>query len=161
MQIWIDADACPKTIKDILYRMAIRTKIPLKVVSNHAFSVPASVFIKKIQVGSGFDVVDAYIVEHVQAGDLVITADIPFADAVVSKQCFALNPRGELYSENNIKQLLGKRDMNEVLRGGGMISGGLGKLSAKEVQKFANHLDKWVSQRQKSSSRPVDKPRDV
>lgn len=144
ISIWMDGDACPKVIKDILYRMAVRTKIPLFVVSNQFFSIPASPFIKRIQVGAGFDVVDIYIIEHIQWGDLVITADIPFADGVISKHGFALNPRGELYSANNIKQHLGCRNMNELRRGSGMLTGGPPKLSAKEIQRFANQLDKWI-----------------
>ncbi|MFA5959898.1 MAG: YaiI/YqxD family protein [Tatlockia sp.] len=147
MTIWMDGDACPKTIKDILYRMSTRTKIPLMVVSNHLFSVPPSPFIKKIQVGAGFDVVDNYIVENLKAGDLVITADVPFADAVISKQGIALNPRGELYTANNIKPLLANRNRNEELRGGGLLMGGPSKISPKEIQRFANNLDKWIAQR--------------
>jgi uncharacterized protein len=145
MQIWIDGDACPRTIKDIVFRMTIRTKISLIVVANHPIPTPISPFIKKILVGSGFDVVDKYIVANIQPGDLVITADIPFADDVVTKGGFALNPRGELYSANNIKQHLGARNFNETLRGSGQITGGPSKQSAKEVQKFANALDSWVA----------------
>ena len=149
MQIWIDGDACPKPIKDILFRTAIRTQTPLIVVSNHALNTPASPFIKRNQVGAGFDVADRHIVDNMQAGDLVITADIPLADDVVTKGGLALNPRGELYSENNIKQLLGQRNLNETLRGGGMISGGPAKFGSKEIQKFANNLDKFLAQRKK------------
>ncbi|HBI22297.1 MAG TPA: YaiI/YqxD family protein, partial [Legionella sp.] len=101
MQIWMDGDACPKPVKDILFRTATRTKIPLIVVSNHALSTPASPYIKRYQVGAGFDVADNHIVDHMQAGDLVITADIPLANDVVDKGGWALNPRGELYSINN------------------------------------------------------------
>ena len=149
MQIWIDGDACPKPIKDILFRTAIRTQTSLIVVSNHALNTPASPFIKRNQVGSGFDVADKHIVDHMQAGDLVITADIPLADDVVTKGGLALNPRGELYSANNIKQLLGQRNLNETLRGGGMISGGPAKFGSKEIQRFANNLDKFLAQKRK------------
>lgn len=149
MQIWIDGDACPKPIKDILFRTAIRTQTALIVVSNHALSTPASVFIKRSQVGAGFDVADNYIVDNMQAGDLVITADIPLADDVVTNGGVALNPRGELYTENNIKQLLSQRNHNETLRGGGMISGGPAKFGPKEIQKFANALDKFLAQQRK------------
>ena len=145
MQIWMDGDACPKPIKEILFRTAIRTKTLLIVVSNHALHTPASPFIKRNQVGSGFDVADKHIVDNMQAGDLVITADIPLADDVVTKGGLALNPRGELYSENNIKQLLGQRNLNETLRGGGMISGGPAAFGPKEVQRFANALDKYLA----------------
>lgn len=147
MQIWIDGDACPKPIKEILFRTAIRTQTSLIVVSNHALNTPASPFIKRNQVGAGFDVADKHIVDHMQAGDLVITADIPLADDVVTKGGLALNPRGELYSVNNIKQLLGQRNLNETLRGGGMISGGPPKFGPKEIQRFANSLDRFLAQK--------------
>ena len=149
MQIWIDGDACPKTIKEILFRMAIRTKTSLIVVSNHALTSPASPFIKRIQVGAGYDVVDKHIVNSVEPGDLVITADIPFADDVITKVGMALNPRGELYSANNIKQHLGVRNRNESMRGAGLLSGGPSTHSSKEIQRFANNLDKWVAQQKK------------
>ena len=153
MQIWIDGDACPKPIKEILFRTAIRTATPMIVVSNHALNTPASPYIKRNQVGAGFDVADKHIVDNMQAGDLVITADIPLADDVVTNGGWALNPRGELYSENNIKQLLGQRNLNETLRGGGMISGGPPKFGPKEIQRFANALDKFLAQR---STRPPE-----
>lgn len=146
MQVWIDGDACPKVIKEILYRMATRTKTSLIVVSNHTVSIPPSPFIKRIQVGSGFDVVDIYITDNISPSDLVITADIPFADSVITRGGFALNPRGEFYSENNIKQRLGSRNANETLRASGMISGGPSKYSPKDIQKFANTLDAWITQ---------------
>ena len=101
MRIWVDADACPKIIKDILYRAALRTETLLILVSNHPLTVPQSPFITKLQVSSGLDVADDKIVESIQSGDLVITADIPLADAVVNKNAHALNPRGELYSKTN------------------------------------------------------------
>lgn len=149
MQIWMDGDACPKPIKDILFRTAIRTRTVLVVVSNHALTTPPSPYITRSQVGAGFDVADNYIVDHMQEGDLVITADIPLADDAVTKGGLALNPRGELYSKNNIKQLLGQRNMNESLRGGGMISGGPAKFGPKEIQRFANQLDKFLAQQKK------------
>jgi uncharacterized protein len=149
MQIWMDGDACPKPIKDILFRTAVRTKTQLFVVSNHTLTTPPSPFIKRHQVSAGYDVADNHIVENMQSGDLVITADIPLADDVVTKGGFALNPRGELYSINNIKQLLGLRNMNETLRGGGMISGGPAKFGCKEIQRFANQLDRFLAQQNK------------
>jgi len=149
MQIWIDGDACPKVIKDILFRMAIRTGTSLIVVSNHPLTIPASRHIKRIQVGAGFDVVDQYITEHIEPGDLVITADIPFADAVITKGGFALNPRGELYTVNNIKQQLSSRNFNESLRGSGMITGGPTKQNAQDIQRFANQLDRWITQQKR------------
>lgn len=149
MPIWIDADACPKVIKEILFRTANRTKTTTQLVANHFVPAPPSPYIKQITVSGGFDEADKYIVLHMNANDLVITADIPLADLVVTKGGFALNPRGELYTLNNIKQHLSIRNHNETLRGGGMISGGPAKLGAKEVQRFANQLDKWVTNQHK------------
>ncbi|MDP3561206.1 MAG: YaiI/YqxD family protein [Legionellaceae bacterium] len=145
MQIWIDADACPKPIKEILFRAAIRTHIPLIVVSNHMLTIPRTPHIKKIQLGAGLDVVDKHIVLHVQPGDLVITADIPFADEVIAKGGLVLNPRGELLSANNIKQRLGLRNMNDLMRGSGMITGGPVPLHTRDIQKFAKQLDIWIA----------------
>ncbi|KTC67875.1 hypothetical protein Lbir_2477 [Legionella birminghamensis] len=145
MQIWIDGDACPKAIKEIVFRAAIRTQNLLIIVSNHSLMIPASPYIKKYQVGAGFDMADRHIVENMSPGDLVITADIPLADAVITKGGFALNPRGEMYTANNIKSHLAMRNLNEVLRGAQMISGGPPKLSAKEIQSFANGLDRFLA----------------
>ena len=141
MQIWIDGDACPRTIKDIVFRMTIRTKISLIVVANHPIPTPISPFIKKILVGSGFDVVDKYIVANIQPGDLVITADIPFADDVVTRGGFALNPRGELYTEATIKARLNIRDFMETMRASGIQTGGPAALSQTDRREFANQLD--------------------
>lgn len=146
MQIWMDGDACPKLIKEILFRTATRTKIMLIVVSNHLVPIPASPFIKRTQVGAGFDMADKQIVDSLQPGDLVITADIPLADEVVQKGGLALNPRGEFYTHNNIKQHLGMRNFNESVRGSGMMTGGPAKLGPKETQRFANNLDKFIRQ---------------
>lgn len=146
MQIWMDGDACPKVIKDVLFRAAVRTRILLTVVSNHAVTVPPSQFIKRWQVGSGFDVADKYIADTMLPGDLVITADIPLADDVVTRGGVALNPRGEMYTSNNIKQLLARRNHNEMLRGAQLLRGGPEKLSAKEIQIFANALDRLLAQ---------------
>lgn len=145
MQIWMDGDACPKGIKEILFRAAIRTQTPLIAVSNHLITIPASPFIKRHQVSQGFDVADNYIVDHLNAGDLVITADIPLANDVVSKGCHALNPRGEMYTANNIKQYLTLRNLNESLRSCQMINGGPAKMSPKEIQNFANQLDRFIT----------------
>lgn len=141
MRIWVDADACPKVIKEILFRAANRTKINIILVANKPLSVPSSPFIKTIQVSGGFDVADNYIVQQMNRGDLVITADIPLADAVIQKNGTALNPRGELYSEDNIKQRLSMRNFSETLRSTGMTTGGPDKISKKEIQAFANCLD--------------------
>jgi uncharacterized protein YaiI (UPF0178 family) len=147
MHIWMDGDACPKVIKEVLFRAAIRTKKTLIVVSNHALTVPPSPFIKKKQVGMGFDVADNYIVDHLNPGDLVITADIPLADGVVSKGGFALNPRGELYTAQNIKQHLAMRNLNESLRSCQLITGGGAKISPKDVRDFANNLDTFLAKK--------------
>lgn len=144
MQIWVDADACPKVIKDILFRAANRTKTLLILVSNQPLSSPPSPFIKKIQVTAGFDVADNEIIQKMQLGDLVITADIPLANAVVDKGGIALNPRGELYTHSNIKQRLSIRNFSEGLRSSGVITGGPDKISKKEIQNFANRLDQFL-----------------
>ncbi|MBA2654789.1 MAG: YaiI/YqxD family protein [Gammaproteobacteria bacterium] len=145
MKIWVDADACPLMVKNILYKAAGRTQTLVVLVSNQFLQIPASPFIKKMRVSAGFDVADKEIVKQMEPGDLVITADIPLADAVVEKGGIALNPRGELYSINNIKQRLSIRDFNEQLRSSGVRTGGPAKLSAKEIQAFANCLDRLLT----------------
>ncbi len=145
MRIWVDADACPKVIKEILYRAAIRTKTEMILVANQLLYIPPSAFIKTIQVSSGFDVADNEIIDNIEPNDLVITADIPLADAVVHKDAFALNPRGNLYTKNNIKQILSFRNLSMELRSTGIISGGPPKLGKKEIQAFANSLDKFLA----------------
>lgn len=144
MQIWVDADACPKVIKDILFRAANRTKIKVILVSNQIIDTPGSLYISKIKVSPGFDVADNHIVKHIQQGDLVITADIPLANAVIDKEGYALNPRGEFYSKSNIKQKLSIRDFSTNLRSSGVVTGGPNKISQKEIQAFANNLDKFL-----------------
>lgn len=141
MRIWVDADACPKVIKEILFRAAIRTETELVLVSNHAISSPPSPFISKMQVTAGFDVADNKIVQNIQPGDLVITADIPLADAVIDKDGIALNPRGELYSKANIKERLSIRNFSTDLRSSGVRTGGPAVMSKREIQNFANELD--------------------
>jgi uncharacterized protein len=145
MQIWIDGDACPKVIKTILFAAATRTKTNVIIVANHFVHVPTSPFITRKMVASGFDIADDYIVDNLQENDLVITADIPLADAVIKKKGRALNPRGKLYTLDNIKSILVMRDLNETLRDSGMIRGGAGKISQKEIQNFANHLDRMIA----------------
>ena len=144
MQIWVDADACPGVIKDILFRAANRTKTFITLVSNKPLASPPSLFIKKLVVPGGFDVADDKIVELMQPGDLVITADIPLANSVVEKGGAALNPRGELYSESNIKERLSMRDFSTGLRSSGVITGGPAKISKREIQLFANALDRFL-----------------
>lgn len=145
MKIWIDGDACPKAIKNILFRAAIKRRVMVIIVANHLVTIPPSAFISRIRVDSGFDKADVYIVSQVIPNDLVITSDIILADAVVSKGAQALNPRGMLYTPNNIKQILTMRNMNESLRETGHIRGGLDTFNAKEIQQFSNHLDKIIT----------------
>lgn len=147
MHIWVDADACPKMIKEILFRAAIRTKTHLTLVANSALSYPGSPFIRAIQVEKGFDRADHYIVSHLNVHDLVITADIPLAAEVVAKKGLAINPRGELYTENNIRQRLNLRDINEQLRSTGERIGGPSTLSIKEKTAFANTLDRCLAKK--------------
>lgn len=145
MFIWVDADACPKVIKEILFRAANRTKTNIILVANRALYVPPSPFIKIMLVSQGFDIADNQIIQNMDEGDLVITADIPLADAVVEKGGTALNPRGELYSTHNIKQRLSIRNFSEGLRSSGVRTGGPEKLSQQEIQAFANSLDQFLT----------------
>jgi uncharacterized protein YaiI (UPF0178 family) len=145
MNIWVDADACPKKIKEILFRAAIRTKTKLILVSNHTLQAPPSPFIFKVQVMAGFDVADNKIMQHLDAGDLIITADIILADAVIQKNGMALNPSGEFYSKENIRERLSLRNFNTGLRNSGVQTGGPSTLSQKEIQRFANALDRILS----------------
>ena len=147
MHIWVDADACPKVIKEILFRAAIRTKTPLTLVANSYLTYPSSPLIRSVKVEKGFDSADNYIVEQVTAQDVVITADIPLAADVVAKQALAINPRGEIYTANNIKQRLTMRDMNEQLRATGERLGGPAVLSVKERTAFANALDRSLAKK--------------
>ncbi len=147
MHIWVDADACPRVIKDILYRAAERRGIPLTLVANQPLTVPPSRHIRTQQVGAGFDVADNHIVAQVAPGDLVITADIPLAAEVVEKGAQALDPRGELYTTENIRQRLNMRDFMDTLRSSGVDTGGPASLSQTERQAFANHLDRILTKR--------------
>ena len=144
-KIWVDADACPKVIKDILFRAAERTAVSLTLVANQPLQVPGSRYIRAVQVAAGFDVADNYIVQQAQAGDLVITADIPLAAEVIARGCLALNPRGELYSEENIRQRLNMRDFMDTLRGSGVHTGGPASFSHADRQAFANQLDRLLA----------------
>ncbi len=147
MQIWVDADACPRPAKDVLFRLAERAGVQVTLVANQYLSTPRSSYIKALQVPAGFDVADNEIVRRLQPGDLVVTADIPLADEVISNGGRALNPRGTLYTPENIKDHLQRRDMLEQLRSSGTISGGPDPYGKKEVQAFANALDRFVNQR--------------
>ncbi|MEN8220171.1 MAG: YaiI/YqxD family protein [Pseudomonadota bacterium] len=145
MKIWVDADACPVVIKQILFRAAERTGVLLRLVANQPIHIPASRYIKFIQVNSGFDVADNEIVKRVSVGDLVITSDIPLAAEVVEKGAYALDPRGELYSDENIKACLNMRDFMETLRASGIDTGGPSALTQSDRKSFANQLDKFLS----------------
>jgi uncharacterized protein YaiI (UPF0178 family) len=145
MSIWVDGDACPKVIKEILFRAAIRTKTPVILVANQMLYTPPSPFIKSIQVASGFDVADAHIVARAQLGDLVITADVPLAALVVEKGVLALNPRGEMYTSENIASLLSMRDFMATLRDSGVQTGGPSAFSQRDTQYFAKSLDAWLA----------------
>ncbi len=145
MRIWVDADACPAVIKEILYRAAERLRVPLTLVANQALRIPPSPFIKTIQVGAGFDVADKLIVQQLQPGDLVVTADIPLAAEAIAKGGHALNPRGELYTVDTIKERLTMRNFMDELRGSGVQTGGPATLSQRDRQAFANRLDQFLS----------------
>lgn len=144
MRIWVDADACPKAVKEILFRAAIRTKTSLILVANQPLTVLPSPFIKTVQVSGGFDVADHYIADQMASGDLVITADIPLANAVIDNHGTALNPRGELYSKENIKQKLSIRNFHEELRSTGVQTRGPAALSKRDIAAFANCLDRLL-----------------
>jgi uncharacterized protein YaiI (UPF0178 family) len=145
MQIWVDADACPNVIKDILFRAAERVQIAVVLVANKPLRTPPSPYIRAMQVSSGFDVADDKIVEQVEAGDLVVTADIPLAAAVIARGAHALNPRGELYTKDNIRERLNMRDFLDTLRGSGIQSGGPPALAHSDRQAFANQLDRLLN----------------
>lgn len=148
MQIWIDADACPGEIKELLFRAAERRKIRMTVVANQPMRIPRSEFIDSLCVPGGMNVVDRRIVELMEPNDLVITADIPLAADVVAKGGQALNPRGELYTHDNVGERLAVRDLLDGLRGGGMIMGGPANFSLRDRQAFANQLDRWLAKAQ-------------
>ncbi|MEX2353653.1 MAG: YaiI/YqxD family protein [Gammaproteobacteria bacterium] len=145
MKIWVDADACPVVIKDILFRAAERTGIQLTLVANQSVHIPSSRFISFLRVASGFDVADNEIVKQLDAGDLVITGDIPLAAEVIEKGGHALNPRGELYEAGSIKAKLNMRDFMDTLRASGIQTGGPPALNQADRQAFANNLDKLLS----------------
>lgn len=159
MQIWVDADACPATIKQLLFRAAVRTKTKMTLVANQSLAAPRSEFIATLLVPSGMNVADRRIVELVQPGDLVITADIPLAADVVAKDATALDPRGELYTGANIGQRLAVRNLLDELRGGGHIGGGPPNFTAKNLQAFANQLDRWLTA--KARKTPDSTPKSV
>jgi uncharacterized protein len=144
MQIWVDADACPNAIKDILFRVADRLEIQVTLVANKLLRTPPSRFIRAMQVPAGFDVADREIVLLVQAGDLVVTADIPLAANVIAKGGHALNPRGEFYTPDNIEQHLSMRNFLDELRGSGVETGGPAPFTQGDSRSFANQLDRHL-----------------
>lgn len=145
MQIWVDADACPGEIKELLFRSAKRTKTKVTLVANQPMRTPRSEFVDSLLVPEGMDVADRRIVELVEPGDLVITADIPLAAEVVAGGGQALNPRGELYTDANVGERLAIRNLLDEMRGGGQITGGPASFNAKDRQAFANQLDRWLT----------------
>lgn len=146
-RIWVDADACPAPIKELLYRTAERLRIPLTLVANQFLRTPPSAWIRALQVPGGFDLADAEIVARVQPGDLVITADIPLAASVIAKSAHALDPRGELYTQDTIRERLSMRNFMDELRGAGVETGGPSGFSPSDRQAFANQLDRFLAKR--------------
>ena len=147
MQIWVDADACPQAIKEILFRAAERAQVLTTLVANTRLSTPSSSFVRSVRVGHGFDVADHWIAQQVQPGDLVITADIPLAAQVIARGAHALDPRGELYSEDNVHDRLAVRHLMQALRATGERIAGPAPLGHGDRQRFANHLDRFLGQR--------------
>jgi len=150
MQIWVDADACPRVVKEIVYRAADRRQVNTTLVANARLTIPRSPWLHCILVQSGFDVADREIVRLMQAGDLVITADIPLAADVIGQGGFALNPRGEFYTRNNVQSALSMRNFMDSLRGAGTCTGGPSAFSHTERTAFANQLDRFLTKYLKS-----------
>ncbi|WP_430388975.1 YaiI/YqxD family protein [Dyella sp. 20L07] len=149
-QIWVDADACPVAIKEVLFRAAEREQVQVTLVANQWLRTPPSRFIRSIQVPGGFDVADNEIVERVGADDLVVTQDIPLAAAVIAKGALAMHPRGELYTNETIAQRLGMRNFMDELRGAGVDTGGPAAFHPRDKQAFANQLDRWLTRRRQA-----------
>ena len=145
MTIWIDADACPVAIKEILYRAAERTRTPLILVANQSLRTPGSTVISSVRVSQGFDEADDYLVHHAQPGDLVISSDIPLASRLLANKVEVITPRGEPMTEANIGERLAIRDFLDTMRGSGIQSGGPAPLNATDKQQFANALDRWLA----------------
>ncbi|MDS4039569.1 MAG: YaiI/YqxD family protein [Candidatus Competibacter sp.] len=147
MKIWIDADACPAPVKAIVFRASQRRGVPVTLVANHRAQSPPSPLITVVQVDQGFDAADDYLVEHAAASDLVITADIPLAARLVAQGVPALNPRGELYAADNVRERLALRNLKEELRAAGNMTGGPAPYHDRDKQAFANSLDRWLARR--------------
>ncbi len=144
MQIWVDADSCPGVIKEILFKASTRTKVTMTLVANHPMPIPRIKWISLLQVPAGFDVADNEIVKRSNAGDLVITGDIPLAAEIIDKGAHALNPRGEFYNAENIRQRLNMRDFMDTLRSSGVNTGGQASMSQNDRREFANQLDRFL-----------------
>lgn len=147
MHIWVDADACPVVIKEILFRAAERAQVPLTLVANRPLRIPPSPYIQTVQVIAGFDVADNWIAQQAQPDDLVVTADIPLAAKIIDLGAHALNPRGEFYDKDNIRERLNMRDFMETLRGSGMEISGPATLGPRDRQAFAAQLDRFMARR--------------
>jgi uncharacterized protein YaiI (UPF0178 family) len=145
MVVWVDADACPVQVKEILFRAAERVRVETVLVANHALRVPKSQFIKARQVERGFDVADAQILARLSPGDLVVTADVPLAAQVVGAKAFALNPRGTFYTPDNVQDHLARRNIMDALRSAGEQTRGPAALNKTDIQAFANELDKFLT----------------
>ena len=158
MKIWVDADACPVVIKEILFRAAERARVQVTLVANQPVRVPRSRYVRMVRVAAGFDVADNEIVARLEPGDLVITGDIPLAAEVIDKGGHALNPRGELYAMDTIKSRLDIRDFMETLRSSGIDTGGPPALNQRDRQAFANHLDRFLTRHAQEKGRAEDPP---
>jgi len=145
VKIWIDADACPRVIKEIIFRASERLKVPVCMVANNDLSRAHTAFVTSVRVKNGFDVADDYIAEHAEPCDLVITADIPLAARVVEKGGVALDPRGELYTEENVGERLSMRNLMQELRSDGLVQGGPGQFSLTDRQRFASSMDRLLT----------------
>ena len=152
MTIWVDADACPRLLKDVLYRAATRLQRPLILVAHQSLQIPASTWIRRVQVEQGFDAADGYIIEHAQRGDLVITNDIPLASEVIPKGASVINTRGEELDRENIRERLRVRNLMEEVRASGQITGGPPPLDNKDKTRFANALDRWLARNPRPAS---------
>lgn len=150
-KIWIDGDACPKAIKDIIFKAAKRTKTVCILVANQLINLPSSPFIKRLVVEQGFDKADDHIAASAHEGDIVITADLPLAESCLNKKALVVSPRGELFTLNTIKQKLAMRDFNEVMRGSGIHSSGPKSLSQRDIMQFANQLDRLLAKQNRFS----------
>lgn len=152
MKIWVDADACPAVIKDILFRAAKRTRVPVTLVANHAMKIPSSEFITFLLVQSGFDVADNEIIKRMRSKDLVVTGDIPLAAEVIERDGYVLSPRGQIFDRENIRGRLNMRDFMDTLRSSGIQTGGPAALTSADKQNFANCLDQLLNRWQRETS---------